>query len=340
MKSIQPTREIQSALAKAIAGMDLERLQQTLEPHPEWVKQDDLVSDGDKFSYSLLRAAVYKGNVAAAKWLLAQGAAVTDKQGPLLPAAAANGNVEVVRLLLAHGADPNLPSVSWGYPLSAAANYAVGLTLLEAEATPNIRRPMNGHRAPLHAALRLDDISLAQELLSRGADPNDVDAAGRTPLSVVCLASTRDEAGKAQVVQRLDLLLRHGADPNKRDHIHPPPLFLCEDNPNGVSCLVGHGASMTYRDRNYGHALEYHICLNYLRSAKRLVELGAPVHAPTTTKTSCFELVRSKVEDQRLTAWKPLLNAMRASMDNRTHERAGRLQAKPGAMTRRPRPRI
>ena len=140
---------------------------------------------------------------------------------PLLFAARVGGAASA-RLLLAAGADVNETTPDGAGALAVAAlsgHGAVGALLLDHGADPNAA---GGGYAPLHAAILHRDLTLAEALLSAGADPNArVSAATRytrdsadfffppwfVGAPAFWLAARYREAG----IMRL--LARHGADP-------------------------------------------------------------------------------------------------------------------------------
>ena len=136
--------------------------------------------------------------------------------------AARTGDLASARLLAAAGADVNEAAPDGAGALAVAAlsgHGAVGAFLLDHGADPNAA---GGGYAPLHAAILHRDLTLAEALLSAGADPNArVSASTRytrdsadfffppwfVGAPAYWLAARHREAG----IMRL--LARHGADP-------------------------------------------------------------------------------------------------------------------------------
>src|SRR6185437_2976107 len=103
--------------------------------------------------------------------------------------AAKHAHPDFVDLMLRHGAE-----------LDACSAAALGLIdrLRELDLTS-----ADGNGAgPLHWAIELRQARAAEYLLSRGADPNAPDAAGRTPLTLAALGGD---------VALIGLLRSHGA---------------------------------------------------------------------------------------------------------------------------------
>jgi ankyrin repeat protein len=150
-----------------------------------------------------------------ARVLLDAGANPSD--GVTLPLAAGGGDIDVLELLLSYGADVNRPWATDGAaPLYAILQWtktADGVRWLLAHgADPDPVCAANGE-TPLHMVASSWDVSLAEELVNRGADLNRRRADGRTPYAVAELNGNRDVAawllahGAAQEVPAVDQLV-------------------------------------------------------------------------------------------------------------------------------------
>ncbi|CAB0035385.1 unnamed protein product [Trichogramma brassicae] len=82
--------------------------------------------------------------------------------------------------------------------------------------------------SPLHLAMDSVASEVAEVLLIGGADPNSVDAKGRTPLHYIC--SRDDVRLQAEIEQLKRLLLRFGSDPNLADKDGSTPLHMIWKN--------------------------------------------------------------------------------------------------------------
>lgn len=136
--------------------------------------------------------------------LLRAGADPND--GVTLPLAASGDDTATLDLLLAYGANPNQ---TWATDGSAtlyailhwAATPAGAHWLLDHGAEPDPICAENGE-TPLHVVAQRWDVSLAEALVARGADPTRKRADGRTPYAIAELNANRAVA---------DWLLSRGA---------------------------------------------------------------------------------------------------------------------------------
>jgi ankyrin repeat protein len=102
-------------------------------------------------AFPVLFMAMTGGHVELSRWLIEQGAPVSEKT-PLIHAAAGSGDPELVRMLLERGVTPRIGGFK-------------GLS-------------------PLHIAARAGHAEVARLLLEAGADPARQDEAGKTPLDL------------------------------------------------------------------------------------------------------------------------------------------------------------
>lgn len=200
-----------------------------------------------------LHHAAMNANPAVAGVLLEAGADVNAEVNaprglvtPLHQAALSNSNPAVITFLIAAGADVNARDV-WGFtPLHVAAQYnphpEIITSLIEAGAEVNARDPDGyvpeerspNHRTPLFDAVfrpalwnhyvgpwpTRGNTQVIEALVRAGADLEQADGAGRTPLHAA--AKTHPAV--------FPLLLRLGADPNVRDANGKTPMDYALEN--------------------------------------------------------------------------------------------------------------
>jgi len=164
-------------------------------------------------------AAVYRGDSATARQLIADGTA------PTLCEAAALGDAARVRALArAEPASLGLRSPDGWSALHLAAHFGHGDAidaLLEARADVRTRSDNHEANTALHAGLAgRADLRIVSRLLASGADVNARDAGGHTPLH---LAAFRDD------VTLINALLAHGAAADARTHDGKTALTIAEE---------------------------------------------------------------------------------------------------------------
>jgi ankyrin repeat protein len=188
-----------------------------------------------------LYAAAEAGNRAMVEFLLNHGADVDIRGGAdetALHIAAKNKFPAVAEVLLAHKADVNAENQTGFTPLGVAATYGdlkIVQMLLAAGANPKVRG--KGGETALTGAITGDYAEIVPALLNAGTDVDVQDDKGRTPLSfaaemsdpklvkLLLDAKADPNLGKIDApllvavlkkdVPTAQLLLEHGADPNK-----------------------------------------------------------------------------------------------------------------------------
>jgi ankyrin repeat protein len=156
-------------------------------------------------------------------------APVADRQRRLpLHYAADYNNVEALRWLLQEGADPN------GHAASEGDDYGV---------------------TPLQVAIQNGHVQAARALIDGGANVNEADACGQTPLVFACVFLARPCASEGSRSDPADdrrqrhavlrLLLDHGADPNlcvNPDVMTPLEWARDAEDDEAVGILIASGA--------------------------------------------------------------------------------------------------
>jgi ankyrin repeat protein len=145
-----------------------------------------------------LMVAARSGNAEVVKLLLSKGAQVNAGAGRKQTAlmwGVAQKHPEVVKVLLSYGADVHARSEIWSQMMAVPPH-----------GHPEYNRsiPHGGSTALMFAA-RVGDLDATKLLVSAGANVNDQDAWGITPMVMAA------HSGYREIVE---FLLRHGADPN------------------------------------------------------------------------------------------------------------------------------
>jgi ankyrin repeat protein len=193
-----------------------------------------------------LMAVARTGNVQAAQLLLNAGATVDARENfggqTALMWASARRHPEMMQALIARGADVNARSAVRDYQRHVTAEGrpknldSGGLTPMLYAARENcgacvdvllkngadINLPDPDDVSPLLLALMNANWDLAAQLVAAGADVNQWDIFGETPLYTAVTQRTRIDGGRASIdpinktngLAMIKLLLDHGADPN------------------------------------------------------------------------------------------------------------------------------
>ena len=169
----------------------------------KWVKTSEAANMKDAHGISLIKYCAYYGDVSAIRWLLHQGATLTDLGNNYdLNGAAFHGHWQLCQFLLEQGAEANLANPEHGEtPLhnclckanQPASNYIISL-LLNYGADPNaqtiphretggfMRNVYTKGETPLHRAAAFGNVASLNLLLQAGADKSVEDINGETPI--------------------------------------------------------------------------------------------------------------------------------------------------------------
>ncbi len=179
-----------------------------------------------------LAAAAAEGQKAAVEWLLTHGARIDDvgeDGASTLITAATAGRLDIVDLLVARGAQVNLDDTSGNTALELAKG-PQRAAIIAALRKAGTKDPV----PTLFRAVKKNDTRMLRELLGNGADPNEQDTVGRTPLFY-----SMDHLDFVV----LKALLESGVDPNARDKQGVTPLSVAkEDHISAVEPLLAAGA--------------------------------------------------------------------------------------------------
>ena len=235
----------------------------------------------DRGTEHVLLRAIRQGDATLLKSILRRGtpADIRSEDGvtPLM-VAALHGSAEMVEMLLERGADPRaanergVTALLWG----AADAEKVSL-LLEHGADPNVRSDL-GNTPLMAAAASPGSAAAIDVLLKHGADVTARNQRGRTPLRIAAdagdietvrlfLAHAQEREILKEVVRAtgpvvaeaadngfhdiVNLLLEHGADPNRPDGSRGNALnrALMAGDTNLARTLIRHGADLESRSQ-------------------------------------------------------------------------------------------
>jgi ankyrin repeat protein len=216
--------------------------------------------------------------------------------------AARSGNLDAVQAAIKSGADVNEPD-AWGTPLHIAVSKGddtiVRLLLDVGADIERATSPNMGGQRPLHlAATHASGAGTARLLISRGAQLDTRDAAGRTPFLTAVMADNFEVA---------DVLLRAGADLEAVDtKLGASPLAwaACWKRVAAVRFLLSKGAQINRKSGPDGDTALHQavMCCEAADMIKYLVANGADVNAANnkgltpisrTFNTKDKELLRS-----------------------------------------------
>lgn len=152
------------------------------------------------------------------------------------------------------------------------------------------RKPLND---ALIEAVKKNDLVLVESLLARGADIDSGDSTRfqscteanpprtrRTPLILSMFQFSRDPSAKWDMAM-MDLLLKHGANPNIGDSYSKRPLHFAASQGNipVVQALLAHGADANVKDYTGDTPLTEAAYRDNIEVVKLLLAHGADVNA-------------------------------------------------------------
>lgn len=235
-----------------------------------------------------LHIAAVQGQTGIIKYLLANGAStkVQDNTGTTpLHEAVRYGHLDVVKLLIEHGANVNATDSLGKTPL---------LLIIPKENQNEIYNELLNKRADatakdlygdtaLHIATMCNaDISVLQKLYDSGADVNERNKSGVTPLSLAI------EYG---LVDHMQFYSSKGADINAEDNTNSTPLTKAFAQDISVLKTLVNSSNISSRDSKGNTALhlaiKYNVSLDYLRY---LIECGADIDARNSDGESVLYL--------------------------------------------------
>ena len=221
-----------AALSLAIENRDLDMVQLLLDRGAD-------ASRTDVTGETPLMQAARSGTPGIVQAILERGVDVDVRephyQQTALMIGVRSGSPEVVKLLLDAGADVNLQTLpgdepDWRLPSEVSASKGVGVNW-GGFPPHGSRTPVGGAKTPLLYATRQGDLETTRLLVAAGADIEQSDANGETPLLNAIINAT--VASKPGVTtQHLEVayhLIEQGANINARDWYGQTPLWAAVD---------------------------------------------------------------------------------------------------------------
>ncbi len=161
-----------------------------------------------------------------------------------------------------------------------AVSLVVATLLVDAGHAAGIASPS------LHQAIENADYAAIESLLSEGAELEERDAYGRTPLYVAA------RQGDVELTRRL---LERGADPNTTNVAGLSPLHaaVAQGHTEVAELLLANCASVNARDRQRRSPLHFAAARGYLELTQRLVESNAALEARLSSGLTPYQLAIS-----------------------------------------------
>jgi ankyrin repeat protein len=235
------------------------------------------VHQAEPLGATALHVASLHGRAAMVAALLRAGADVDAKassathgmRGGTTPLHWGVKHPEVVRALVAHGAEINAVDSDGQTPLLLSLfgqHTDSALFLLESGANPNLGT--KDFMYPILPALEWPEVT--EKLIAAGADVNVRDRDQLTPLFF---------AIKRKRVNLVSLLAEAGADPSAMGPRGTTLVHHAAELPGALEILVKHGADPNVRDANGNTALLVAAATGASDSASALLKAGADIHA-------------------------------------------------------------
>uniref|UniRef100_A0AAX7SSZ2 Ankyrin repeat domain 52 n=1 Tax=Astatotilapia calliptera TaxID=8154 RepID=A0AAX7SSZ2_ASTCA len=227
------------------------------------------VNMADRSGRTALHHAAQSGHLEVVKLLVSRSAdkSCKDKQGYTpLHAAAASGHIEIVKYLLRMGAD--------------VSNYSSsGCTLFIFQ----IDEPNGFGNTALHVACYMGQEAVATELVNHGANVNQPNKCGYTPLHLAAVSTNGALC--------LELLVNNGADVNQQSKEGKSPLHMAAihgrftrsqiliQNGGEIDCVDKYGNTPLHVAAKYGHELLISTLMtNGADTARRGIHGMFPLH--------------------------------------------------------------
>ncbi len=234
----------------------------------KWSEKDMaklLIANGATISN--LHTAVYIGDFAKVKSLIAKDADITAKDKRGRTALFYVDDKQIAEFLIAKGLDVNTKAEDGSTALHDATGHGYKdiVEILIAQGADVNAADKNG-RTPLYIAVSKDHIDIVRQLIANGANLNIKDKEGRT-----LLHSVRSK-------ELAEWLISKGADMNAKENVYGgTPLILA--NKDVAEVLIANGADVNARGEKNWTALHFAAWRGNIDLAELLISKGADIKA-------------------------------------------------------------
>uniref|UniRef100_A0A8C5C669 Ankyrin repeat domain 52a n=1 Tax=Gadus morhua TaxID=8049 RepID=A0A8C5C669_GADMO len=242
----------------------------------------------DKKERQPIHCAAYLGHVEIVKLLVSRSAdkSCKDKQGYTpLHAAAASGHLEIVKYLLRLGTEPN----SFGNTALHVACYmgqeAVATELVNHGA--NVNQPNRSGFTPLHLAAVSTNGALCLELLvNNGADVNQQSKEGKSPLHMAAIHGR---------FTRSQILIQNGGEIDCVDKYGNTPLHVAAKYGHEllISTLMTNGADTARRGIHGMFPLHLAVLYGFSDCCQHVLSAGFDINTPDNFGRTCLHAAAS-----------------------------------------------
>jgi len=196
-------------------------------------------------------------------------------------------NEDLLRLLLNYGADPFILS-SGGIPCNILARTIwppAGTILEESQLNSWVSGAQSSSGDYLQKAIEVDNAILTSSILSAGFEADSVLPNGIIPLAWAAFSGN---------LQSLNMLIRHGADPNAEFDTRSALIIAAMNNyPDLVNSLCKGGADVDNYDGTHTSALMFAAEYGYMEIANILLKYGADKSLTNLNNKNAFDIAQS-----------------------------------------------